>query len=440
MSRVAGNRALPVIVLLVALFAIPAMGQEETVAPVITLDEAHGLARQNSYVLKNLEEALKQARNLHWRAYAILLPNISLDGNVTLNDKVISFAVPDPVTGVTEDVVFQERWNKQFGATANMNLFNAQSIPLILNAEDNVEATGRAGRHDRNELLFAVSAAYYGVRSAMEAATLAQEDRKNADEFLRMAQARLRVGQGLRIEVHRAEIEVMESVRKVENAKDGLKLAKTGLAYLIGHRGDFNIDQPERPRVVEGTLDELQEQALKDRSDLGAVRIQVDIARRERDRIWMQWLPTFDATYNFAWDSATGFAGEHHSWRLIFGAKWDLLSGGQRIADLNDADSRIRQAENRMHQMELTVREEVEKKRLELVKRSRNVELAGRQQGLATENHEMVRKMYAQGLATRLELLDANTTLSRSRGNLLLENLALDLAILELRKALGEEL
>lgn len=430
----------PMVALLVALASPTATAQEVPDTPVISLDEAHRLARQNSYRLKNLEEALEQARNLQWRAFAILLPNLSAEGNITLNDKEISFEMPDPNTGATESVVFQERWTRHFGATANITLFNAQSIPLIQSADDNIEATRQMNQHQQNELLFAVSAAFYGLRSATEAVAIAREDHVNAREFQRMALARKRVGQALQIEVHRADILVMEAEKQLENTRDGVTLARTGLGYLIGVQGDFLIEEPSRPDDVNLALDDLQAMALETRPDLKAARYLVEINQRERSRTWMQWLPSFDATFNFNWDSVAGFAGENHSWRLIFGARWDLLSGGQRIADMYQADSRIRQAENDLLQMERDAMEDVERKFIEIRKRRRNVEMAGKQLTLAEENHRLSEKMYGQGLATRLELLDATTTLSRARRNLAIESLSRDLAVLELKKAVGQDL
>lgn len=444
-----------------SLLPVPLVAEPVSSGTPLTLDQAHRMAIGRNYDVKQIDEAIRQAEIITYQAWTILSPNISAGAAITRNDKEIEFGFPDmealingavsqavaeamgkpppPVTppGEGETTVIQDLWSEHYDLSINMTLFNARSIPLVKNAYDNLEASRLLGRHKRNELLFAVTAAFYGVKASKEALDLSREDLGRAEAFLELARARQAVDQGVKIEVMRAELEVMEAGKGVENAGDALKMAKTGLAYLIGLEGDFELTGPPRARPVTGEIEALQVRALKDRLDLSATRLRLTMARRSRTETWTKWVPALDVTYNHAWDSATGFSGEHDSWRLIFGARWALFDGGRKVAELAERASLARQAQYAVSGIALSIKEEVEKGVLELKKRERNLGLADRQVALAEESHRLVQQSYEHGLGTSLELLDASTTLSAARRGRILEALRRDLAALSLNKAVG---
>ena len=261
----------------------------------VDLDTAHRMALAQNHDMKNIAETVKQAEILVYKAWTILMPNLIASGSVTVNEEEVTMQIPGS-DGLPHTVTMQDKVQQQVGITANMALFNARSIPLILNAYDNRHMSRITGRHQRNELLFVVTAAYYTVESNKEALKVAEDDLITAQEFLKLAESRLAVGQGVRIDVLRAELEVVEAQKQVQNAQDALKLAKTSLAYLTGIRGEFDIVPPESPEAVTGGLDELHQKAMRDRLDLKSVRIQKKMASRDKTETWTKWIPLFDVT------------------------------------------------------------------------------------------------------------------------------------------------
>ncbi len=445
-----------VLVLMMSM-ALPAWAAKDSPAydgdgPTLSLGQAHKMALAHNYNIKNLQETIRQADILIWQAWSILLPNLSMNGSVTRNEKELAMMTPDlsdpaaltaMLSGSGDSlpmtkIVMQEKWGKSFGFTANMALFNARSIPLLRNAYANVDLTNFNARYQKNELLFAVTAAYYNVQTMKEMIFVAEENLKNASEFHKLSEARLRVGQGTRIDLLRAEIERTNADKELKNAKDSLTLAKTSLAFLIGQKGPYSIEEPVKAKAVSGNLDDISQKAVKDRLDLKASRLSVEMAERDKLETWMKYIPTFNVTYNWTWNSAAGFSGEKDSWALIFGASWSIFEGGMREAELCERASKIRQARNSARQMGLDVREDVETALLELDKGERNVELAAKQLDLAQESYDLVHRQYENGLASSLDLLDAQTALNNAKTGKVLEELQRQLAVLTLNKAAGE--
>ncbi len=425
--------------------AFPAMAREDAKGPILTLEQAHRMALQNNPGMRNIGETMRQADILIYKAWAILLPNLSASGKVTRNSHELSMEFPNmdqllagnPNPDMVENKM-SELWNQEYGFTANMSLFNARSIPLLMNAYDNIDQTAAIGRHQKNELLFAVTQSFYMVKSAMELVEVNLEALENAKAFHRMAKAQQAVGQAVRIDVLRSEIAVMEAEKGHKNAKDSLKLARTALSYLIGYKGNFEIETPPEVRIPEAPLKELTDKALHERLDLKQANLLVTMADRDRIETFTKWVPVFDITYNWTWNSMEDFTGQNDSWRLIFGLNWSILEGGMKIAEASERASKMRQARNTRNQLRLNVKEEVEKNRIELSQYRNNVEISEKQFLLAEETHRLVEKQYENGMATSLDLLDAQTTLARARSGRIIENLNYNLAALRLNKATGE--
>jgi len=429
-----------IILTLLACLTMPAQAQNRS----ITLREAQNMALRNNPNLRNVGEVMYQADLMIYKAWAILLPNLSMDGSVTRNNSETTMAFPDfanmdPNTGEMpmNEIVMQDLWSQKFGFTANMTIFNARSIPLLKNAYENQDSAEYNGRHQKNELLFAVAEAYYQVSSTKKMIDVAEENLENAREFLKLSETRKTVGQATKIDVLRAETEVMNYEKELKNAKDSLQLAKTGLSYLIGINEDFDIAEPESVVPADGDLESLKQKALKDRLDLKVANLQKSMAERYRTEVWTQWIPVFDLTYNWSWASEEGFSGQNDSWRLIFGASWSIFDGGYRVADLYEKDSQMRMAKNQADQLSLDIREEVEKGKLAMVQQERNVEIARKQLELAEETHNLVKRQYELGMASSLDVLDAATRLSNARNDLILEQLRCDLNALQLNKSVG---
>jgi len=427
-------------VLLLLTFEMSAAAQNRN----ITLNEAQNMALRNNPNLRNVGEVMYQADLLIYKAWAILLPNLSMDGSITRNNSETKMSIPDfenidPDTGEMpmNEIIMQDLWGEKFGFTANMTLFNARSIPLLKNAYDNQDGANFNGRHQKNDLLFAVAGAYYQVSSTKKMIEVAEDNLENAHEFLKLSQTRKTVGQATKIDVLRAETEVMNYEKELKNANDSLQLAKTGLSYLIGIKGEYDISEPEAVVPLDDSLESLKQKALKDRLDLKVANLQKIMAERYRTEVWTQWIPVFDVTYNWSWASEEGFSGKNDSWRLIFGANWSLFDGGYRVADLFEKSSQMRIAKNQADQLSLDIREEVEKGKLAVLQQERNVEIAQKQLELAEETHNLVKRQYELGMASSLDVLDASTRLSNAKSGLILEQLRYDIDALQLNKSVG---
>ncbi len=445
------SKAITVLALVISItIATRASAQEGPEAPPvrqITLEQALELTAASNPGYQNIGEAVSQADTLISSAWTMLLPKVTATGSIVRNQDEIVMEMPDfsafdptapdaPLP--TGQITIQEKWGNSFGFAANMTLFDPRSIPLIKNAYTNEERARLEGQRLRNELLFAVTSAYYQAYAMQEMVGVWQQNLSTADEFHGLARARQSAGDSTSIDVLRAEIEVIEARKGLLNAKDSASLARSGLGYLMNLNGAFELVNPSAIASIDSELKELQKQALQRRVDVKEAELTEEMAARMKTEVLMRWLPSFNATFNWQWNEAEGFAGEHSSWMVIFGATWNLFEGGDRIAQVKLRESDIRVAQNQVNQTMLDIRRDVEETYVEMRGLARNLALLDKQVALAEENHALLAKQFEVGLATSLDLKSAFTDLTSMRTAKVVEALQFDIAKLRLLKAAGQ--
>ncbi len=394
-------------------------------------------ARAHNPSYKLLGERVRQANLLIHRAWSSVLPRVSANAAVTRNSDEVELTMPLGA-GPPQTVTLLEGVNKRFGVTASATLFNASAIPLIKNAYDNLEATRLRSVHQRAELELAVARAFYQVRATRQLVRTARDNLTTARRFQQEADARRKLGSATSIDAMRARLRVLAATKALRDAEDGVKLAHAGLATLMGvERDAFTLADPPATASPGDDLTALTRRALRERQDLRALRLDRVVASRGPTAAFLGWAPVLDVTYSWRYDSAGGFSGSNSTWQLVFGARWSLLEGGQRVTAVRQQRSQLRAAHSTLRARVLVVRQQTRQGRLRLRKAERNLELAGQQAALAQKTYDAVSRQYRAGLVSSLEVVNAGTELERRRVARVVERLQRDLARLELRRAVG---
>ncbi len=395
----------------------------------VSIAEAQDMARQHHPSMELLKETLEQADVLIWRAYAIVLPSLTVTANVTMADEetAINFGGMKIVT--------QEKFTENFGVTARMPLFNGQSIPLIKNAYENEEASETQLKYGQNELDFAVLAAGYALQANKEAIDISQASLEIAQQMQAEAEKRVQVGMGVELEVLRAKLQVSQAQKALDESYDSLDLARSSLYYLTGEMIDL---PPLADRTAPaGDLQTLQTEAHDNRLDLKAARMQLNMAERLEDQNKWKWAPTIDLTWNFSWTSNGGMTGKQEAWYLILGATWNIFDGGDRIAVQKSTALDTHKAKLNYDKTLIDVDESIEKALVEVKAKERSYQVAQEQAALAEESHKMVTRLYETGMATSLDVSDATSTLRQAKLAVVLAELQRQIAILSLERLLG---
>ena len=168
-----------------------------------------------------------------------------------------------------------------------------------------------------------------------------------------------------------------------------------------------------------------------------AARAGLELAEVGRRTVWSKYAPNIFAVARVQSSNARGFTGDYTTWTLGAQLSWTLWDGGQRESELRESAAKLLESRAQLEAAEGKVEDEVRRARYELASAQANQAKANEQLKLARENSTLVNKSFETGVATYIEVVDANAALTAAELNHISEQLSSQLAALRLAKAAG---
>jgi outer membrane protein TolC len=224
--------------------AAVAQSQPVAVRTVYDLRRCLELAQQNYPKIHEAKARLGYKQGQLWQARTQPYSEFTVTGGVGPAPTVRGTNVYSPNTDVSLSSDMGVGW--QVGIEAAIPLWTFGKLTNLWSA---AEAQVVVGEHEvkreRNDVALAVRRAYYGLQLARDSLALVREARARVDKYVTRLAARVEEGDGddvelLKLRINQAELEARES----EAARQEL-LALSGLRFLTGVRGVFDI--PNRP-------------------------------------------------------------------------------------------------------------------------------------------------------------------------------------------------
>jgi outer membrane protein TolC len=399
--------------------------------PVLTLDEALALARQNNLDLKVARARLEQSRLLSNRAWAGYLPTVAVGGSYTRNSNEAVVTLPGG-----PQIVIQPF--DQFAAQAEVRqaVIAPSLIPAIRNAGIAEDVAELNTDNARREILFAVAQSYFAAASFQEAIRASQfllEVNKARESD---TQKRFDAGTVTKVALLRAQLDRARAEQDLVRARNAFASSRLALATLIQRDADFTLELPPVPQVPAGQED-LVKQALEQRPDVAAARRNLDLALGRKQSVWYSYAPSVGFSGVYRISNAAGFAGRNDIWALTLSAQWTLWDGGIREITLREESARVAEATAQQKQAEARAVEEVSRARLEYENAQANLSKAEEALGLARETQRLTEISFKAGVATYLEVADANSALTGAEVGAISERLQTSLAALRLLRSAG---
>jgi len=282
-----------------------------------------------------------------------------------------------------------------------------------------------------------VAQLYYGVASLQELTVVQERQVVLTKERERDSRVRFEAGTGTKVGLLRAEIDRAQAEEDLKRAQIEFQRARLALATALDRPDDFDIVIPAAPPQPAGKETELEQQALQLRPDVKAAAEALELAKGERTRITMQYLPSIGGFGSYSYASTTTFNPNAFTWQVGLGLSWTILDGGLREASIREATARIVEADAAKRQTDLRAVTRVKEAQLDLQGALANRAKARERTGLAQENARLVDVAYKAGAATYLESTDSVQTLRQAEVGLVAESLNVDLATLKLLNAVG---
>lgn len=374
-------------------------------------------ARSTDLRIAALEVAKAEAQS--WDAVASLLPKISagveytrqwlrhtsgavgVDGRGALVMQNVTLPAADSISGkvaVTLPVLHAPAWHAL--ETARL-----------------VEEVARLDRESlRRRLTLGLANAIVAVMAAERVGKLSQQGFAEARARRDLSAARLQNGLGTKLDLRRADQDVIAAQGALVGSEEALLRAREALGLALG------VSEPVGVLAsfgVEGLLSGVRTSCLmlanpRDRSDIVALRRQREVLERKATNLNLQFVPTVSLQSAISTSSPRVSSLPPALWSVQGIASWSIWDGGAREAASRSARADAAQADARRKALQNATVVEVEQARRSVSVAEHTLAMAKQDRDAARDIDELTKTTFVAGMATSLELVVAASDLRQA--------------------------
>jgi len=405
------RRFLPAIVAAFALAPVlPSSAQTDSTQPATVLSpavEAPALERVT------FEEAVKRATDRHptvgQAAQAILRAQALLDQASSVFRPSVSGAVGETILDAARGfngLITQPRNQAAFSATLSYPFLAASQWAGKNQAADQVGAARISAQETRRQVALGAAQSYLAVIAAERQRDIAVRTRDTAVALADYSLARLKAGQGSRLNHVRSSQELATAEGLVQLAELAVRRAQEALGVAIF--ADHPVDASGEPEMAIATPSN-DDAWLKERPDVRLFTAQLDAADRVVRDAWKSWLPTGTASFTPKYATPASAFEPSKTWRALFQLEIPIydatLAPAKRVQIADRETARLRLDAVKVEaRSEVRVAQEGVTRIQQIVARSRE---AAESAGEALRITEIA---YKAGATSNLEVIQAQQT------------------------------
>lgn len=310
---------------------------------------------------------------------------------------------------VQDDVFFNARVTVVWPIFTGLKIYSAYDA-----AKENVNARKAEFDMAQNTVLMDVATKYFTLRLAEELTVLRESTMKNLEGHLERSKKLEEGGQISKAERLRAEVALAEAQNAYEDALRDQSLARMALASLLKTDTSITATTPvEAPEVLR-SMEEFKQLAREKHPGLRQLRTE---RKRSQDAVRAaraDWFPTI-ALFGYRELYTKDLTLLEPEWAVGAKAQWELpiLGGGESRAKVSSAKSLERSLASKEEQTLDNINLLVEKRWRELEHAKGRLTSLVKTRELADEALRSQTRAYEAGLATGLDVVDAELSLAR---------------------------
>lgn len=401
-----------------------------------TLTELYKLALERSEAILIARENIYISEQEKDKAMSKLLPTISTFGSYKRYSE--------------EKPALQPEYTASWGLKLEQSLsMGGREITAYKISRDGISKSRYEFDAVKEEYLLGVTSAYYNVLKSKKELDIANANVERLTKHRDAAKIRFQVGEVTKTALLRAEAELAGAQSDLIKAQNNLKVAKITLAKVAGIIGDYDVKESHQSSVFSlqsltadcrlPTVECLKEKAISERVELKALHIE---KRSAEDRVRYAeggYWPTasIEGAYSRKENHPSLSSTNKESIYATLTLNFPFFEGGLRRAEVREARAKLRQTEYRLSDFKKSISVDVENAYLDIVTESEALIKLESQAVYARDNYNAVSKQFEYGLASSIDVMDANTLLVTVERQLATGWLNYQLAILKLERAMG---
>ncbi len=379
-----------------------------------SMRDAMRAAVDHNYTVKSVQEQIAQASGQAVTQRGAFLPNVS--ARVSGARRRFFFGAFGGSPSVSRPLDFYEG-----RLSLTQNLFSLSLIQRWRAARTNVEVATLSAETQKMDTMAIVALAYLETLRVRKAVVARWADAKLSLALLRLAMERKAAGMATKLDVTRARVQLKNEKQRLLVARNAYQSATLNLSRAIGLPFDTKITLTDTLTLVDTapqTVGDALHVANAHRVELKAQKKRERLAALRLSSITMERVPSLTGSGD------VGMIGNQIPDARTTNNVEVLLSipifdGGQREGRISEQRSAVRLEAIRMQDLQNQVALEVRNALLTLESTRQQVRVAQAGLRLAFQELHLARQRFAVGVATNIEVTDAQTSVAQARDNLI---------------------
>jgi outer membrane protein TolC len=221
-----------------------------------------------------------------------------------------------------------------------------------------------------------------------------------------------------RAEILRADVLLSATLQDRLRAENGLTMARRDFNSLLNRDLDqeVSLEEAEVLAPMDLALEECIAKAFGQNPKLRSFQEQLKVAGKTVSLARSNFLPKLNLIFDYGWhEKEYRFHPDSDFWMLMGVASWELFSGSRNLARYKQSKAGYRQVEHELEAFRDGLRLQVTQAYLSLREARNRLDLAQRAMTSSEENYRVTEASYREGLATQVDEIDAQVTLTEAR-------------------------
>ncbi len=370
-------------------------------APIeLTLQDSINYALKNNPAIQIASEDKKKSEQGVNESKAGKLPTVSLSSGYTYQ-------------GTTHDDSLSN------GLRMNWQLYSGgRTEAQIKQAELGVAASDLNVEKTRQQMILDATTNYFSVLEAQNMRAVNEESVNNLKAHLAIVQAKYEEGVAAKSEVLRSEVEVANAEQNLIKAQNQYDLSVSNLLTTMNMDGGSEIQLKDELNYQPDsrTLDDAIALAKKNRPEVAQSQISIDSAQKGIEIAASNKRPSVSLSASSGWNDSA-LPNDSDNWSVGASASWSIFDGGATKSKVNQAQSSLTQAKLQSEQTMDAVEQDVRQSYLSMREAEKRLQTTDVTVKKANEDLYIAQETYKAGVATNLDVFDAQLALTQAKTN-----------------------
>ncbi len=279
------------------------------------------------------------------------------------------------------------------------------------------EASVQDHERARQETVYNVVKAYYGVLLAKAHNTVALQSIETSAANVKLVEARYNAGAVLQSDLLRAKVQYAEVKEMLTRSENNLKVTAAGLNFAMGvpQSTGYDVAGALTVQEVKTDLDAVLAKASAKRPDLMAMDLNRRNAEKSVKQARTDYLPNLNLMGQVDWNSANFAGDEGKSWAVMAVLQWNLFDGLVTRSKVKEAVANSSRIKSLEEQTRSAVQLQARQSYYNLTASLDRIAATTSSVQEAEEGLRIVQKRYETGMTTLVDVLNAENALIRAR-------------------------